>query len=200
VEWVAHAMYYLDTSVLVSYIFVTERRHALARQFLENLAHKGLKLYISPYTLVELYNSVCRNIAGGNLKLADPFNEILNRAGGSLNAKLELLVSMIVTMLVEMLGLEVVDDHEIYKPAKTLGFELPLLYCKCIELSHRVKIRIKDLLHIVYAHLLHEKYNIRYIVTCDSKDYGKTKEQLRHLGLEVIIIEEPTSSQTQYNL
>jgi len=61
--------------VLVSYVFELDPGHEDARRTLEDIIEKGLKLYTSSSTLVELYNTICRKlIREGGRGLIKPLN------------------------------------------------------------------------------------------------------------------------------
>ena len=57
-------MYYIDTSVLISYVFASDSGHEASRRALESIViEQGQRLYGSTFTLVETCNTICKKIA-----------------------------------------------------------------------------------------------------------------------------------------
>jgi len=62
-------MYYVDTSILISYVFASDSGHRVSRRTLEDIAFRqGARLYGSVLTLVEVCNVVCGKIARGEIE------------------------------------------------------------------------------------------------------------------------------------
>ncbi len=184
-------MYYIDTSILVSYVFSSEKGHKRTRELLDSLSRES-KLYISSYALVELYNTVCRKIANREIKLAEPLDTYLKiYSDKDIEKRLKFIAAMVVSFLLRKLNLKIVDNSHFYQQQqfKVINVSIPLIFRKCIELSHKLRLRIKDLLHVVYACLSMNQYNIKYIVTGDAEDFNKVRRQLKELGLELITVE-----------
>jgi len=72
-------MYYVDTSVLISYVFASDSGHHASRKVLESIVAEGRKLYGSSFTLVETCNTVCRKIVKERgWRLVDPLQGYVN--------------------------------------------------------------------------------------------------------------------------
>ena len=55
-------MYYVDTSILISYVFKSDYGHENSRRILEDIVKEGHKLYASSFTLIEVCNTICRKV------------------------------------------------------------------------------------------------------------------------------------------
>jgi len=148
------------------------------------------RLYASPYTIAELYNTVYRKVAGGDLKLAEPLAEILS--GLSADSLGEAVAELVLAFVVKKLSLKIIDDPDVYTGIDIhihdVQLILPRLFHTCIELSPKTRIRIKDLLHVAYVKLLKDKYGIEYLVTCDAEDFDRVREVLKELGVQLVVI------------
>ena len=183
-------MYYVDTSVIISYIFSSEKRHVKTRELLENLS-RGTRLYTSSYALVETCNSICRKIIHGELKLIEPLNKIVESYRDH-RERLRLMLSLVIGFLRKRLSLEIVDDVNFYQfqRIEEMNINIPRVFKLCIELSYDLRLRIKDLIHVVYAYLLRERYGIKYLVTADVENFEKVYDQLKRYGIELIIVKD----------
>ena len=193
-------MYYVDTSVLISYIFASEAAQETTREILEDQA-KRHGLYASPLTLIETCNTICRKvIAERKWKLIDPLQLILppnppkhTESQKDPEETCRFLQSLIINFLKENLGMKFIDDEELYTPtpASLNDITIPKIFKKTIDLSHKLRIRVKDLLHLTYALMLKRKYNIKYFLTRDIEDFGRVKETAKQLlHIEIILVKQ----------
>ncbi|RLG77706.1 MAG: hypothetical protein DRO12_01490 [Thermoprotei archaeon] len=72
-------MYYIDTSILISYVFASESAHRAFREALESIAAEKHKLYASSFTLAEMCNTICRKIVRERKwRLIEPLQEYVD--------------------------------------------------------------------------------------------------------------------------
>jgi len=185
-------MYYVDSNVLISYVFSTsEPYHATSQSFLEDLAlKKGQKLYASSLTLVEACNVICRKIVKEGPKLVDPLQRYVDVYRDTKD-KCRLLVSLIVRLLRKKLGIEFVDDKNLYKfePVNIDSAEMPRIFREALELSYNINLRVKDLLHLVYAYAFSNTYGIKFFLTHDIEDFEKIRDEVKQLlQIEIILV------------
>jgi len=192
-------MYYVDTCMLISYTFASETAHETSRKVLEDIANRKHKLYASSLTLIETCNTICRKVAmERQWRLIDPLQSLLPKnspehAGSQDEVKktCRFLQSLVISFIKEKLGMEFIDKEELYTltPSGFNDIIIPKVFKKTIDLSRELKIRIKDLLHLTYASMLREDYNIRYFLTRDIEDFGRVKEVAKqHLNIEIILV------------
>jgi len=185
-------VYYVDSNVLVSYVFSTgEPYHTASQRLLEELALKrGQKLYASSLTLVEACNAICRRIVEEGPKLVDPLQRYVDLYRDA-EDKCRFLASLIVGFLGGRLGIEFVDDENLYRfeSANIGGVKVPRIFREALELSYKINLRIKDLLHLAYAYALSSTYGIRFFLTLDVEDFERVKEEVKRLlRLEIILL------------
>jgi len=90
-------MYYVDSNLLISYVFSSDVHHGASKRLLENLKNRGL--YASSFVLLETCNVVCRRVIV-KWKLAEPLQtylEIFER--GSIEDKYKFLISLTLLFL-----------------------------------------------------------------------------------------------------
>ena len=106
---------YVDSSVIISYVFASDIGHEESRKVLEEFAFKRkYKLYISPYALAEICNAICRKIKDSKYRLIDPLQDYIEKFK-NYEEKCRLLISIIITFLRERLGVELIDSEELYE-------------------------------------------------------------------------------------
>jgi len=185
-------MYYTDTSVLISYVFASDSGHGTSRKVLENIAIKyGQKLYASSFTLVETCNTICRKIVKeGKWSLIDPLQKYVGIYENT-EERCRFLLSLIISFLKNRLGIEFVDEKGLYDFV-LVGFNelrAPKVFKESIHLSHRLSLRIKDLLHLVYAFALSKTHNIKYFLTRDIENFEKIRDTVKQLlQIEIILV------------
>jgi len=185
-------MHYIDTSVLISYVFASDSGHEASRRVLENIViRRGHRLYGSTFTLVETCNTICRKIAGEKRwSLIDPLQGYVDIHKDYGN-KCRFLISLIYSFLKEKLNIEFVDNESLYEfeTANLNKLEIPRVFRESIELSYKLTIRIKDLLHLVYAYMLSKTHSIKYFLTRDVEDFEKVKDTVKQLlQIEVVLV------------
>ena len=185
-------MYYVDTSVLISYVFASDIGHDVSRRILENVAARGQKLYASSFTLVEMCNVVCRKIVKEKkLRLIEPLQSYVD-VHGSEEDRCRFLLSLIISFLKERLGIEFVDDENLYEfeSIDLNELRIPRIFRETILLSQKIPLRIKDLLHVAYASALSRTRNVKYFLTRDVEDFEKVKDEVKRLlQIEVVFVE-----------
>lgn len=181
--------YYVDTSVLVSYLFESETGHHVSRRVLEDAVRRGVKLYASAFTLVELYSAVCRKLRRERrLRLVEPLQFYVDRLSGD-EEVCRFLVSAMVSFLRERLGVEFADREDLYLFEEAHGVRLPRIFGEAIGATPRLPIRIKDLLHLVYAYALSRTYGIGYFPTRDVEDFEKVRGAARRgPQIEIVLV------------
>ncbi len=185
-------MYYIDTSVLISYVLASDSGHEASRRVLEDIVIKqGQRLYGSTFTLVETCNTICKKIAKEKRwRLIDPLQGYVE-IHKDYRDKCRFLVSLIFSFLKEKLNIEFVDIESLYE-FETMSFnklKIPRIFRESIELSYKLAIRIKDLLHLEYAYALSGTYDIKYFLTRDVEDFEKVKDTVKQLlQIEIVLV------------
>ncbi len=185
-------MYYIDTSTLISYVFTSETEHAFTRKILENLAAKKHGLYASSYTLIETCNTICRKIVKEEAKLIQPLQQYIEIYGDP-EQRCRLLTSIIINFLYEKLGLNFIDLEDLYRfePTGINKLKIPKIFKEAIELSYKINLRIKDLLHITYASILSKTHGIKFFVTRDIENFEKIKDHIEKLlQIKIILVKQ----------
>ena len=126
-------MAYLDTNVLLSHHFAADPNHPYAVQLVETLRKHREEMRISLLTLVELYAYISRRI--GALKLPPHYARLSQ----------EEKVAAVVTHIIKHASAQLVDNT----PADLLQ--------KAMWLTHALRLKTLDLLHIAYALHLAER-------------------------------------------
>lgn len=100
-------------------------------------------------------------------------------------------MSIIVSFLKERLHVKFIEEENLYKlvPTDFNKLRIPKLFKESMNLSHKLAIRIKDLLHLAYAFMLSKTYDIRYFLTRDVENFEKIKDEVKKLlQIEVILV------------
>lgn len=179
-------MYYVDTSVLASYLMASDSGHDASRKALEPRAHK---LYTSTYALAELHSAICRRILREKQwKLIDQLQRYLD-AYKEPDKKCRFLLSMIVSLLRERLGIVFLEEAGFYDLVNVDDFKMPWIFREAVELSPKLLIRTKDLLHLAYAFAFSNAYGVRYFLTRDLEDFERVKDEVEKLlKIEIVLI------------
>ena len=166
-------MFYLDTNVILSYNFETEKLHLQAVNLIEKI--EGSKFYASPFSILELYCTVSRTI--GKYKLPFPrFRKL----------KEELKVKMVIEHAIRSLNLTVCSDDTANKEIEWLSVKVFSRYFDAIRLAPKVKLRTGDLLHVAYACQLKNEGKIEYIVSLDDDFQKKEGSIERETGIKLL--------------
>ncbi len=120
-------MAYLDTNVPLSHYFAEDPNHPYAVQLVETLRTRREEMRVSLLTLVELYAYISRRI--GALKLPPHYARLSQ----------EEKVAAVVIHMLKHAGAQPVDNT----PADLLQ--------KAMRLTHVLRLKTLDLLHIAYA-------------------------------------------------
>ena len=181
-------MYYVDASVLASYIMASDPGHDACRKALENIPRTH-RLYVSSYTLVELHNTICRKmLKEKRWKLIGPLQTYLDTYIGTAD-KCRFLLSMVVNFLRERLGVEFQEEVSLYDLTNINNLKIPRIFREAVELSPKLLIRTKDLLHLAYAFAFSNAYGVRYFLTRDLEDFERVKDEVEKLlKIEIVLI------------
>jgi predicted nucleic acid-binding protein len=158
-------MFYLDTNVILSYTHKTEALHWQAKSLIENLEGK---FYASPFSILELFCVVSRNI--GKYKLPLPHFRRLRESEK---------VKTVVENAIRSLNLTVCSDDAVNKEIEWLSAEVFSRYFDAITLAPKVKLRTGDTLHVGYAGKLKKEGKIEYIVSLDD-DFQKKEDLIEN--------------------
>lgn len=158
-------MFYLDTNIILAYTHKTEELHWQAKFVIENLEGK---FYASPFSILELYCVVSRNI--GKYKLHLPYFRRLRE-----NEK----VKTVVENAIRSLNLTVCSDDTANEEIEWLGVKVFSKYFDAIRLAPKVKLPKGDTLHVSYAFQLKNEGKIEYIVSLD-KHFQEKKELIEN--------------------
>jgi predicted nucleic acid-binding protein len=180
--------YYVDTSVLASALIPSDVKYKASSEALRKIRERDGRLLISTYTLAELVSVVCRKTLSHEWKYAEPFEQIIKMSKES-KELCRYLVSGIISFLEEKFGVLIVEEPCLYAIEKLNYLNIAKMFKKAVELSW-IKIRFKDLIHLVIALLLSRKYGVSYIVTADKKDFSNIEDSIKKtLGLKIMIID-----------
>jgi predicted nucleic acid-binding protein len=187
---VGRVVYYLDSNVLISFLFENEEHHRVVEVFLLKLATCGEgPLYTSTFPLTEAMNALCRKLRSRE-QVIWPLNIYIEKLGGA-NACV-LITSFLVSFIEASLKVKIIDDPSFYGFEKLNSTSIPLVFKQAIELTSVIDIRVKDLLHVAYALLLKRLRGVKYIITLDIDEFSKIKDKLeRQLELSVIFPSKP---------
>ena len=166
-------MFYLDTNVILSYNYETEKLHWQAVNLIEKI--EGSKFYASPFSILELYCTVSRTI--GKYKLPFPrFRKL----------KEELKVKMVIEHAIRSLNLTVCSDDTANKEIEWLSAKVFSRYFDAIKLAPKAKLRTGDTLHVAYACQLKKEGKIEYIVSLDNDFQEKEGSIERETGIKLL--------------
>jgi len=191
-------MYYLDTSIIISYLCSNEDKHDIVSKFLHKIRNRGI--HISTYTIIETTNTLCRiahEYERSGKRFIEPLNSLVKQVKDP-EARCKAILGFVIEFLTEKLGAKIIDDPQNYQFVELVTrVKVPNLFKVAIELSPKVRLRIKDLLHVAYAYMLAQYYGIRYFITLDVKDFTNNviQDMKRYLNIDVII---PRPQQTDY--
>jgi len=181
-------MYYIDSNMLISYVFVSEKIHKISQKSLEKLAEKQ-KLYTSSFAILESCNALCRKIARGE-KIVDPLQIYIDRYK-NMEEKCRFLTSFFIKFLEEKLRIKIIDEKAIYEPININNITLPKIFYEALKLSSKINIRTKDIIHLTYVSLFSKilKINIKYFLTHDIENFQKIRNRVKKLlQIEIILI------------
>jgi len=188
-------MPFLDTNLLISFVFVNDANHTKARKLIEEL--RG-PLLISPWALFEIYAVVPRRIIPeGGFQLPEPLREILDRMPDD-EDKLRRSVEVVVSFLKNALPLTLCSDEE----SPELGeleevcisderIKLLRLHASGMGKAGRVRLKASDLLHLVYVHALSKRGYPPEFATLD-RDFRRKADLIKQeFGVEILWGEDP---------
>lgn len=94
-------------------------------------------------------------------------------------------------MLKERLKIEFMDEEDFYDFV-SMDFDklrLTKIFKESMDLSPKLTVRIKDLLHLIYAYMFSKTYNIKYFLTRDIENFEKIKNIVKQmLQIDVVLI------------
>ncbi|MEX2689286.1 MAG: type II toxin-antitoxin system VapC family toxin [Candidatus Njordarchaeum guaymaensis] len=187
-------MFYIDTNVLLSYVFISDRKHNIAKEILEKKI-KNRPIHLSSLTIVEMKASLIRMIQGG-YDLIDPLKILLQKF--TKKDKVRILVAIILGFLKGKFNVSIASDDMFADSLyRLVNQNLPLsaenkiiyLFARALTLSSIVSLKTLDLLHLIYAEELKRRKVISSIVTFD-KDFINGADTIRK-NLKINIISQP---------
>ncbi|UNQ73523.1 type II toxin-antitoxin system VapC family toxin [Infirmifilum sp. NZ] len=186
-------MYYVDTNVLLSYVFESDPYHRRSKEILESLTSEGKKLCASSLVLTEACDVLCRKISRekGWKLVALPSQDISGYA--SPEDKCRFLSSLVIYFIKNRLNVQFLDSEEFYSFEQIFeDLSIPRLFKESIELSFKLPIRVKDLLHLAYALILSKNCGVRYFLTLDAENFNEEVRNVAQklLGITVMVIKE----------
>ncbi len=104
--------------------------------------------------------------------MVDPLQEYVD-GYEEVEERYRFLQRLIVSFLKEKLGIEFIGEEDFYKLVP-IGFnelKITKVFKDSIDLSGELGIRIKDLLHLVYASMISKTCNVKYFLTRDVEDF-----------------------------
>jgi predicted nucleic acid-binding protein len=186
-------MYYLDTSTIISHLCISEHKHDIVSKFLHELRSRNRDIYTSTYALTEVVNTLCRiayEYEKSGKSFIEPLNSFVKRVK-DLEDRCKAILGFVIGFLTTGLGVKIIDNPENYQfteLAQGDNLKVPKIFKVAIELSPKVKLRIKDLLHAVYAYMLSQSYGIRYIITLDEENFAKVAQDMKSLlNIDVVV-------------
>jgi predicted nucleic acid-binding protein len=159
--------------VILAYCIDCDPQHNKAVNIIEKLRQNTNRFYVSPFTLVELYSVLLRNIQ--SYKLPPGIEELTNH-----RSKLRTTI----TYFLQLLSINIPSDEA--KLTDLDGLKLFRKFLEAIDLATKLKLKTLDLLHIAYASQLAKKKLIQFFITFDSKILENKEDILKNTGIEVI--------------
>ena len=156
---------YVDTNVIVSYA-LGDDNHPKAVKMINEVKNEG-QLYISTFTIVELYSVLSRNIS--KYKLPPTFEELIHPS---------MKVKLAVEYALGKLNFNILPDDSVVKELEGIKVKAHRLFYKAIKLAPKIKLKTNDLVHIAYAHQLKRKGKIDSIMTLDE-DFKKKRDLIK---------------------
>jgi len=190
-------MFYLDTCILISYIFESDRRHQDIIKEVNNFTNQGT-LHISPLTLLELYMVALVRLIHNKWKLPGPLRNIAKHY--PLQDLRKILFGILIGYLTQSINIQIHGDNEVedlvrkfqeYAKLKISNCQVDVLkiYDYILSLVKQgLIIQYADMLHILYAHELSKKKYVKYFVTSDTIFEKYSDLILNLLGLNLKII------------
>jgi len=139
---------------------------------------------------VKVCNAICRKIVKEGSKLVDSLQRYVDLYR-DVKDRCRFLASLVIGFLREKLGIEFIDNESLYRfePVNIDGMNVPKIFREALELLHKISLRVKDMLHIVYAYTLSNIYGIRFFLTHDIEDFERVKEEVKRLlRIEIILV------------
>ena len=179
-------MTFLDTNLIISFVFETDTNHNLAVKTINTLPQR--KIYITPITLLELKCVACRKLLAD--KLVDPLKLYIDNLP-DIEAKCKTILTLILEYLGKSASVEILDDPNNYHPQEVKlhpkPITLPKIITKAMNLAPIIRLRTLDLLNITYiATLLHRAKTSKFI-TLDTGFLNYKDTISKELGITVEI-------------
>ena len=179
---------YIDTNVLVSYAIESDIKHNDAIKLIDKI--KKLKMHVSPLTIFEIYCVIPRLVEGG-LQLPKPLQDVIGTIY-NLEDKCKFARRLVLTYLNSALNLIIHSDSEtrcLGTLQNVSGFdsiETLKIYAPGFLLSHVIRVKTLDIIHLTYAHEYAKKGVIEHFVTLDQ-NLKKFKDQIeKHFKIKVL--------------
>lgn len=166
-------MYYLDTHLILSYNYETEEQHWIASDLIDNIEGK---FYASPFTILELYCTVSRNL--GKYKLPFPSFRKLEE---------KIKAKMVIEHAIRKIDVTICSDDIANEEIEWIGISMFSKYFDAIKLAPKVQLPTGDTLHVAYACQLKKEGKIKYIVSIDFHHFHKKKKLIeRETGIKLL--------------
>lgn len=169
-------MYYLDTNIVISYSYRTETDHLDAINLIDRIKDPNCNFYISPFSILELYCVISKNI--DKFKLP-PFSQFRHKTE-------EDKINFIIQYTINRLNLKICSENITSNEIETLNANVFSEYYNAIKLAPNIKLRALDTLHIAYARRLKEEGAITYLVSFDAEIQKKKAQIEAETGVKII--------------
>ncbi len=164
-------MIYVDTSVIVAALDPQDPRHEVAKELLEKFENK----VVSEVVLAELASVITRRW------------RIVKDIAKRLELSREEAAVTILIYILNRFGLKFKQVNGLARLPLIGNVHVPV--ASAIGLSSKARLKTLDLLHIAYAKaMIEEGEPIEELLTADT-DFGRARELLEEMGLELRIIE-----------
>lgn len=160
-------MYYLDTCVLMSYVFASEPKHLIVTCFLNKAVKSQETLHVSILTILEFLTAGCRRIIGGQ-KLIDLLGAYVSKYPSD-EDKCRFFRGLVLHYIVNGLQVGIIGCG----PLSKLHIECKKIEClrvqeKALDLFHKIRLKYADILHLLYAQTIAGKEGIKFLTSDES--------------------------------
>lgn len=166
---------YVDNCLIWAYTLKEKVHINNATNIIENIL-KDEDLYISTYSLLEMYSFLSRNPTKYKIPPA------LERSNPSKLIKVRIAVEF----TLRSLGLNIYEDNGKTEQLGTTKTKTHKIFYECTQLAPRVELPSGDLIHATYAFMMKEEGIVNQIATLDSHFEEKKGHIKVFTGLDVI--------------
>ncbi len=165
---------YIDTCTIISFILQDGNFNKSSHIFNNDL--KNEDLYISAFSILEIYATLSRNI--------NKFKLIPGLEKSNISNSDKIKIALRYTL--RILNLIIIDDNDEMKILGKTNVKSNKIFYESLKLAPKIELPSGDLIHATYANRLSSEGKINQIASLDN--HFKKKESLlkTHTGLDLI--------------